>query len=261
MKHFYAILLIVVLFVSGCQPSETAIQTALAQTQAANPTSTFTPIPSTETPTTTPTATSTATSTETPTITPSPTPDLRVIQLDPKEFLLQKLDLPLDAKYYLPGPGWTDPVTNEEIVGGWTVEKGRAYLAETGRINGWEIDYKRGSNIVIAPEEIYNEAVLFKTTAGAQIVITKYDDRYITEYGYTEVPNPPEIGDTTRVFIYKKMQSSGEYRIWYEIDFSYLNYVQVVTGYGWEHEVKPEYVENIARILLAKLQAAPLSNP
>ncbi len=51
MKHFYALLLIVVLFVSGCQPSDTAIQTALAQTQAANPTSTFTPIPPTETPT------------------------------------------------------------------------------------------------------------------------------------------------------------------------------------------------------------------
>jgi hypothetical protein len=43
--------------------------------------------------------------------------------------------------------------------------------------------------------------------------------------------------------------------------FSYRNYLHAVSGWGWEYEVKPEYVEDIARILLAKLQAAPLSNP
>ncbi len=253
MKNFYALLFIVVLFGSGCQPSDTAIQTAMAQTQAANPTSTFTPIPPTETPTTTPT--------ETPTITPSPTPDLRVIQLDPKDFLLQKSDLPLDAKYYLPNETWISPHHNEEIIGGWGVEEGRAYIAETGRIDGWWVAYKRGADTVIAPEEIYDNVILYKTIAGAQLVITKYGDRRVTEGGYTELINPTIIGDLTRVFTKKEMQSSGEYRVEYLIEVSYRNYVHVVSGWGWEHEVKPEYVENIAGILLARLQAAPLSNP
>ncbi len=253
MKHFYAFLLIVVLFVSGCQPSETAIQTAMAQTLAANPTSTFTPLPPTETPTITPT--------ETPTITPSPTPDFRVIVIDPQKFLLSKEDLPLDAKYYLPGPGWISPLHNEEIVSSWTVEKGRAYLAETGRIDAWYVYYKRGSNTLIAPEEITDNVIMYKTAEVAQIVITKYENRRVTEEKFTEINNPPKIGDLTRAFTAKTMQSSGEYRVWYLITFSYKNYVHTVGGWGWEHEVKPEYMENIARVLLARLQAAPLENP
>lgn len=52
-------LLIIMIFLTACSPSPQAIQTALAQTQAANPTSTFTPIPTiTLTPTLVPTATS-----------------------------------------------------------------------------------------------------------------------------------------------------------------------------------------------------------
>jgi len=75
MKYLFAHLLIVVLFVSGCQPSETAIQTAIAQTQAANPTSTFTPTKSnTPTKANTPTRTNTPRpkSTSTPRKTPTP---------------------------------------------------------------------------------------------------------------------------------------------------------------------------------------------
>jgi len=255
MKNFSALLLIVGLFVSGCQPSETAIQTAMAQTQAANPTSTFTPIPPT------PTVTPTETPTITPTITPSPTPDLRIIQLDPKEFLLQKSDLPLDAKYYLPNEQWISPHHNEEIIGGWEVEKGREYIAETGRIDGWWVAYKRGADTVIAPEEIYDNVIMYKTAEGARIVIMKYEDSRVTEEGYTEIKNPPNIGDRTRAFTKKTMQSSGENRVYYMIAFSYRNYVHIVDGWGWEHEVKPEYIENIASVLLAKLQAATLSNP
>jgi len=254
--NFLAMILIACLL-TACAPSQASIQTAMAQTQAAKPTSTFTLIPPTETPTETPTSTPT----ETPTITPSPTPDLQVIQLDPKDFLLQKSDLPLDAKYYLPNETWISPHHNEEIIGGWGVEKGRAYLAETGRIDGWWVIYKRSTDTVIAPEQIYDNVVLYKTIAGAKLVITKYEDRYVIEFGYTELENPTIIGDLTRVFIKKEMQPSGEYRIRYEIVFSYRNYLHAVSGWGWEYEVKPEYVEDIARILLAKLQAAPLSNP
>jgi hypothetical protein len=183
MKHFYALLLIVVLFVSGCQPSEIDIQTAIAQTQAANPTSTFTPIPPTET----------------PTITPSPTPDLLVLQLNLKDFLLQKSDLPLDAEYHLMNQYSIRLVPNEEV------DIGGAYLAETGRIDGWMAIYERGSNNVIAPEEIYDEVILYLTTAGAQLEITKYCEHLVTEIGFTEEINPPEIGDLTHAFLSRIM--------------------------------------------------------
>jgi hypothetical protein len=240
-------LLLLVLLLPACVPSPSTLQTAIAQTQAANPTSTFTPIPPTETLTKTPT--------ETPKITHSPTPDLLVLQLNLKDFLLKKSDLPLDANYYLFNRNSIYTIPNEEV------EIGGAYLAETGRIDGWIIFYERGSNNVVAPESIYDEVILYKTTAGAQLEITKYCDNLVTEEGFTEEINPPEIGDLTRAFLYRKMHASGEYQVTYRIEFSYQNFVHEVNGYGWEHEVKPEFVRNIARILLARLQAATLSNP
>lgn len=45
MRILSTLLFITVLFVSGCQPSEIVVQTAMAQTQAALPTATATPTP------------------------------------------------------------------------------------------------------------------------------------------------------------------------------------------------------------------------
>lgn len=56
MKNKYILLLIAATFISSCQPSQTAVQTAIAETQAAIPTTTLTP---TAAPTQTPIPTST----------------------------------------------------------------------------------------------------------------------------------------------------------------------------------------------------------
>ncbi len=68
MKKQIAFSLIVFFLIAGCQPSETAIQTALAQTQAALPTATLFP------PTNTLQPTNTTQPTSTPTITPTQIP-------------------------------------------------------------------------------------------------------------------------------------------------------------------------------------------
>ena len=98
MKWSIFILSLFALFFVACGPKkEELIQTAIAETQLANPTSTMTP---TLTPTHTTTQTSTPTLTLTPTLTPTdthtptPTPDLQVIILEPREFLLETRDLP-----------------------------------------------------------------------------------------------------------------------------------------------------------------------
>lgn len=83
--------LALLLFVASCTPSEAGIQTAIAQTAAAQPTATSTPIPPTETPTITPsptqsitptaTQTNTATETDTPEPTATPRPPLSEVIL------------------------------------------------------------------------------------------------------------------------------------------------------------------------------------
>jgi len=67
MKKLTPLFLITILFIVGCQPSQNSVNTAIAQTQAAIPTATFTPQPTnTHTPTNTPIPTNTKRPTATP---------------------------------------------------------------------------------------------------------------------------------------------------------------------------------------------------
>lgn len=248
MKKLSVLFLIAIIFITGCQPSETAVQTAIAQTQVALPTAmqipTDTPLP--------PTPTSTAT------IVPSPTPDIRLIDIDPRNLLLQTNDLPIEGKYYLPGEGWTSPVLNSEIISSWTVEKGQSYLAETGRIDGWYVSYKRGRSGVLMPEEFYDNVVIYSKIEGAQIVVTKYGDRYITDDNFKEI-DAPQVGDITRAFKMSKTNSSGETRVWIKVTFSYRNVFHDITVWGWEKEVSLDYAVSVATKLLESLRQLPLS--
>lgn len=249
-------------------PSNTSIETAIAQTEGARPKATDTMIPTntpepsptnTEIPTLTPTFTPEPSST--PTTTPSPTPDLRVIDADPKNFLLERDDLPEDARYFLPNAGWISPHRNSEVVSGWGVDEGRDYLAKTGRVDGWVVSYKRGTITVIAPEEIYNNIVMYRSIEGAQLIMTEYSQcRGSRDSDYTLLETDLQIGDMTNVCTDKEMQSTGDNRVWIRIEFSYRNYWNAIVGWGWEKEVQLEYVAEVARTLLEKLEAAPLSD-
>ena len=261
------LIVILTLFLSACASGTpttdpSSVQTAIAQTAAVNPISSSTPL-HTETPlpTATPTSTetSTPTSTSNPTETPSPTPDLRVIDADPYTFLLKAEDLPEDAYYYLPNSEWISPHRNYEVISGWGVDEGRAYLAATGRVDGWWVYYERGTNTVIAPEEIYDNPVLFRSTEGAQLLITQYGTCVDPDKKYKPVQTDLIVGDMANMCMSREMQSSGEYKIRLIIEFSYRNVAHQLAGLGWEKEVKLDYLADVARTLLAKLEAMPLS--
>ena len=251
-------------------PSENAIQTAIQQTQAANPTFTRTPEPTrtpTETPRPTETATSTPTATETPTETPTatPTPDLRIIKEDPQNILLKPEDLPKEAQYFLPNSGWISPHRNSEIVSGWGVEKGREYLERTGRIDGWWVYYARGSKAITAPEEIFCNVIMYQTAEGARITVDEYNPMVAIFRGYDDWNYVEDVtldvGDTNVLMWNKVMQPNGKNKVTYRLEFSHRNYVVVLEVYGWEYDVTIEFLDNTARTMVAKLEAAPLSEP
>jgi hypothetical protein len=223
---------------ASCAPSQQAIQTAIAQTQAANPTSTSTPLPPTKT----------------PTFTPSPTLDLVSIQFRLKDFLLVQSDLSFDQDYHSLTLYSVKQVPNKDV------HKDPNYATETGRIDGWVAVYKQGSAYLLAPMEIYNEISLFETTEGAQLSIAKYSNYITIELMYTEEINPPKIGDLTRSFYYTS-DASGRHELGYLITFSYKNIVQLVQAWGDYYGVEPEKIRNIARGILSRLQAFPLFNP
>lgn len=254
MKRKWIVIIVCIVAMTACAPSEKAISTAIAQTQAAQPTATLSP-------TALPTHTPIPSLTPTITASPPPTPDLRIIQIEPKEFLLQKIDLPPAGKYFLPGAGWISPSHNQEVVASRTVEDGRKYLAETGRIDGWYVTYKRGTNSVSMPEEVTNLVVEFATAQGAQVLLNKYLIQDLKKDGYTELQNAPQIGDATRMFIKKEMQSGGDNRVWFLFAFTYKNYYNEIEIWGWESDVAQKFAQALNELQLRKFQEAPLALP
>jgi len=258
-----SMLLLLVFLLTACngQASDSQIQTAIAQTQLVQATETSLPT-NTLIPSSTPTVTDTPTPapTETPTPEPSPTPDFRVIDIDPYKILMTKSDCNPDGRYYLPNEFWISPHRNSEVVAGWTVEKGQEYLAETGRIDGWYVYYKRGNNNVLLPQEVSDNVVLFSTIAGAQLLVSKYEDRMESEFFYNEIDEPPQIGDLTRAWVKKETNSGGTTEVWYEITFSYRNIIHSISVYGYDKEVKLEDAEYLARNMLEQLEELSLSN-
>jgi hypothetical protein len=237
-KRVTSIVCLAIIILTACAPSPQAIQTAIAQTQAANPTSTSTPLPPTET----------------PIFTPSPTMDLLSLQFRLKDFLLTQSGLSFDQNYHTMTLVSVKQLPNEEV------HKDTNYVAETGRMDGWVAVYKQGSRNLLAPMEIYNEISLFETTEGAQLSIAKYSTYITNELMYTEEINPPRIGDFSRSFYYSS-DASGRHELGYLITFSYKNIVHLVQAWGYYYGVEPEKIRTIARGLLSILQAFPLINP
>lgn len=252
MKRMFAILLILATACSTA-PSPSVIQTAIAATAQAQPTPTVTPSPS---------ATPTPLPTDTPTITPSPMPDLRIIDQDPQTFLLARSDLPPESRYYLPGPDWTAPDPNEKIISEWGISKGTKYVADTGRIAGYSVAYERGTKAIIVPEEVFCDVIKYKTTAGAKLSLTDYNDtkRAPADWKMTKEANQG-IGDLSIEYKHTEITSGGDVRAWYDVEFTYRNLVAVTEGYGLQKEVDPSFVETEAKAVLSKLEQAPLSSP
>ena len=239
MKGGSILLFASIVWLTSCSPSEQVIQTAIANTAQI--------------------ATSSFLTAAIPTFTPSPsptsTPDLRIIKLPPEELLLSNSDLPPEAKYYLPHSSWTSPLLNNEIIQERGAEEGNAYISETGRVTGWWIVFRRGSNKTPVPEEVYDNPVMYQSSKGAQLTIIKYTSDVQAD-GYFEVNDAPMYGDLSRTFIRKRGS-----KINLLVDFSYKNYLHEVEIFGLESEATNIFMRKVIEALLTKLENAPLSPP
>lgn len=236
--------------ISACVPSAPSaevIQTAIAQTQAADPTVTSVP-------TLSPTPSPTLAPSATPTSSPTATPDQRVIDVNPKKLVLTKADFPSDGQYFLPSGGSYGPVTNSEIVASWTVERGQEYLAKSGRIYGWETDFVRGSNNSITPDWVWNEIVLYKTSKSPKSVI-KEDANCASFVGLKEVNVDFSFGDASIVCAQDR---NGE--LYYLFEIAYRNLIIRIDATGSEVEMGIPFFQGLTKRQLEKIDAQTLSN-
>lgn len=213
---------------------------------------TATPNPATVTPIPTDTPVPTDTPEPTATDIPEPTPDVRVIDEPPRSMLPERTDLPADGKFYLT---YESPGRNSEIISGWGVEQGRDYLAASGRVDGWAIEYTRGTRTAKVPEWIYYNVILYLTADGHAATEEELG-RCDEEKGWNEIPAPD---GTVYLCEWRKTQPNGNDYLRYEVKVEHRNVgVQIWVG-GYEGEFVPEWLFDRAAEQLDVLISMPLS--
>jgi hypothetical protein len=258
MKPCVIFTLIYIILLAACSraPSTSAIQTAIAQTQAALPIVTSPPNPA---------LIATISSTRTPAITNTPLPLSLLIPKDfiidtnPEDFALWPNDLPSEGEYYLPGPGWEGQNTNDEVIARWPPGKGQEYIQRTERVTGYWVTYLRGNDKTDTPAEFYCNVIQFRTVEGAQTFVRDYTmaGRYPSQ-GWQTVTDRMDLGDINNAEYRIETISGGFKKTLYYIEFSYFNVGAYVYAYDYEQNVNQAFVEDAAQAILDKIQGAPL---
>jgi len=236
------------LMLIGCTPSESAIETAIAETSvfqtSVAPTETylpptFTPLPPTDTPT------------------PAPTPDTRVVIQKPKYLILTKDDLPKEGKYIIPNETWSSPRTNDEVIQERGVEEGNLYLSKTGRVGGWEIAYAKPTKGTgpQSPLEIDSTVIQYKTLDGPDFVI----EEDLSEDSYTQIDVP--TGGKAAYFEDTFTSTEGTFIGPLEVDAIYLdvahrNFLIQIYLYGTHgaNQISKELAIDLAMKVVEKIE-------
>jgi len=242
--------IIIVLILSACTASESQIATAIAKTEQASPSDT-------PAPTSTALPTLTDTPIPSPTFTLTPTPDVRVIDANPNLLILERTDLPPEGKFHLV---YSTPHRNYEIISVRGQANGTKYLEVTGRVDGWILEYDRGTLAARVPEYVGLYPVLYKTDAGAEYVMHEDGDLCSSPDGKTTKLEELAIGDESLLCLWKEMQSSGKYYYMCDVYMRYRNVFFSVYGGGFEDTFDKEWVIDIAQRQLEKLESHPLSD-
>lgn len=168
----------------------------------------------------------------------------------------------MEGDYHLPDSSWTSPYPNQEILDDWGDEAGQDYIERTGRVAGWYAYYQRGAETAQLPEILYSNIVQYETAEGARCSVLEYNEAVAgPDEGWELLDQALELGDASVVLISRETDPDGEKRIWYMVEFAYRNFAVIVGGWGRVDDVQPEFIEQAARAVLARLEAAPLTTP
>lgn len=207
-----------------------AQQTALAPTLTPNPS--LTPLP--------------ATATEQP----------RLIDQASTYLQCQKTDMPGEGDFFLPGVDWKGVRTNADILQNWPPGLGQEYVEQTGRVEGGWIWFERGLALKQLPLYIGCDVVRYTTAHGAKRAVTDYNTAAAFPDENTLVDTSVAVGDAS-VVTHEKYVDNGVTYYLYRIEFSYLNFLVVVSGEDTVDDMHLDVLQQVAQTMLAKLEAAP----
>jgi hypothetical protein len=283
MRNFYIFLCLLMIIVSSCAPSPGVVATAMAQTQASLsfttpqlPTATFTI--TSEPPTSTPTEI------QKPVPTITNTPDFLVIKSDPYIYLCDTQDFPNEGDYYIPAPKaiftyrdsngkkqtfyqeYINHISNDIL----TMDREsnsshivQSYMADTGRVDGWSIEFKKGNNSFVGPYTVLCGVESFKTSEGSFLAVQKYNQAETSElvgWEYDEGPHP-SLGSAD-VFLKNEDLEKKDLANHVAIQFSYRNYLVTITALDkTQKEITFDILYQVGLKILKNLENAHLSAP
>lgn len=189
-----------------------------------------------------------------PAATPTETPDLRVIDASPRSVILTRQELPPEGRFYLIDES---PTRNSEMISGWGTNEGALYLDQSGRVDGWEVTYARGTATTRVPEFLWFNAVVYKTTDGP-IVTERVLGRCSEDWIELESPSLDET--TTVLCVWREMQPNGKNLVSYMLDLSHRNFKIQMWVRGYEDSFDLEWLLTVAQIQLDKLFLLPLTD-
>jgi hypothetical protein len=228
----------VFLLLAACAPSPEVVQTAIAQTQQAasgNSSSILGGTPAAEV---------------TPGTGAPSNSGLGLVKPDFPLLLMDVTDLPAEGKYVVPNAGSTGEVDNQAVLDAWGAQEGGSYIAETGRVDGWWIGFRRTGNAAALPSEVFDSIVLYQSPIGARLSVQKYADHGMQDYA--EVKDTSQVGDGARGFI---LEQGGS--VDYFLYFWFRNCQHVVEVKGGESETTPALATSVAQTLVQKMETTP----
>lgn len=181
---------------------------------------------------------------------PTSTPDLQLLKANAPVLLLNVADLPSQGKYLLPVPSGSGELDNQAVLDAWGADAGGKYISDTGRLDGWWIQFNRTADGSGVPAEVYDSIVLYQSSVGARLSVRTYADHGMQ--AYTELQGIPRLGDGARAFVLK---DAG--KVDYVLYFSFRNFQHIVEIVGLENEATPAFAIGLAQALLQKLRSAP----
>jgi len=240
---------VALLLATACQP---AVETKVTQD-------------ATGTPTLPPTATLTPTPEASPTSTPSatPTPDVRVVDVDPRDMLLSRVELPPEGKWYLIE---LTPHHNSEVISVRGLDEGNKYVRLSGRVDSWYSYYEKGTNHASVPDNIQIQVTLFRDANGPIYIMDEGRGPCKAQPAYTSLWPDMDVvsadigfGDASQVCITKEMQPDGYY-VEYKVNVAHRNVAVTIYARGPEDRFTLDWLSELARLQYAKVAEQPLTD-
>ncbi len=181
--------------------------------------------------------------------------------IDTNQFLRKMRDISLqNDDFTIPYNSITDKhFSNDEIIGRMTLEEGKPYVIETGRVDGWETYLEKTNVRDIGPEIIRSRVEIFETVDGAKKAFSR---EFLWVYNDPE-KKPDEIlddnckyGDECLLLYYEEITpGAAALKVQWDIVFRYKNVLAWVLVRGSDIETYEQDVHDVAQIVLDSLEA------